>query len=123
MARRGAVVLCAEPDWGTFLLGGRDTVVSERIQHTWIRSFQNPWIGRELPTLLEAAGVGEIRQEELWLTTHGFAESDLLFEIEANARQLSAKLPEALSWLDTYRQWPPASKPPRAPAWPGCRCW
>jgi ubiquinone/menaquinone biosynthesis C-methylase UbiE len=104
VARRGGVVLCAEPDWGTFLLGGPHTVVSERIQHTWIRSFQNPWIGRELPTLLAAAGVGEIRQEALWLPTHGFAESDLLFEIEANARQLSAELPEAIGWLETYRR-------------------
>ncbi len=42
VARRGAVVLCAEPDWGTFLLGGRHSPVSERIQHNWIRSFQNP---------------------------------------------------------------------------------
>lgn len=85
------------------LLGNRHTVVSERIQHTWIRSFQNPWIGRELPTLLEAPGVGQIRQEALWLPTHGFAESDLLFRIEGSARQLSAELPEAPSWLGTYR--------------------
>lgn len=104
VARRGAVVLCAEPDWGTFLLGGRHCAVSERIQHNWIRSFQNPWIGRELPSLLEAAGVDEIRQEGVWLPTHGFAESDLLFEIEICARKLSAELPEALSWLETYRR-------------------
>jgi ubiquinone/menaquinone biosynthesis C-methylase UbiE len=104
VARRGGVVLCAEPDWGTFLLGGRHCAVSERIQHDWIRTFQNPWIGRELSSLLSEAGVGELRWEALWLPTHGFAESDLLFEIDANARKLSAELPDALPWLEAYRR-------------------
>jgi hypothetical protein len=100
----GSLVLCAEPDWGTFLIGGRHSAVTERIQHEWIRSFQNPWIGRALPSLLADAGVGDIRQEALWLPTHGFAESDLLFEIDANAKALSGELPEALPWLESYRQ-------------------
>jgi ubiquinone/menaquinone biosynthesis C-methylase UbiE len=65
VARRGAVVLCAEPDWGTFLLGGTHTAVTERIQHDWIRTFQNPWIGRALPSLLADAGVGDLQQEAL----------------------------------------------------------
>ncbi|CAK6698875.1 methyltransferase domain-containing protein [Synechococcus sp. CBW1107] len=104
VAGRGSVVLCAEPDWGTFLLGGRHCAVSERIQHDWIRTFQNPWIGRELSGLLADAGVVDIRQDAVWLPTHGFAESDLLFEVDANARHLSAELPEALSWLEAYRR-------------------
>jgi len=37
------------------------------------------------------------------LPTQGFAESDLLFEISANARRLAAGFPEALSWLEAYR--------------------
>ena len=103
VARRGGVVLCAEPDWGTYLLGGPHSALTERIQHDWIRTFRNPWIGRELSDLLAAAGVGERRQEALWLPTRGFAESDLLFEIGANARRLAAEFPEALAWLEAYR--------------------
>ncbi|MCP9885884.1 methyltransferase domain-containing protein [Synechococcus sp. ATX 2A4] len=103
VTRRGGVVLCAEPDWGTFLLGGPHSALGERIQHDWIRSFENPWIGRALPGLLSAAGVGELQREEVWLPTHGFAESDLLFDIEANARKLAGAFPEALDWLDHYR--------------------
>ncbi len=103
VTRRGGVVLCAEPDWGTYLLGGPHGALTERIQHDWIRSFQNPWIGRELSSLLAEAGVGERRQDALWLPTHGFAESDLLFEIGANARRLAAEFPEALPWLESYR--------------------
>jgi ubiquinone/menaquinone biosynthesis C-methylase UbiE len=45
---RGGVVLCAEPDWSTLLIGGPHCLVTERIQHDWIRTSQNPWIGREL---------------------------------------------------------------------------
>ena len=104
VARCGGVVLCAEPDWGTFLLGGPHSPLTERIQHDWIRTFQNPWIGRELPSLLTDAGVGDLHREAVWLPTHGFAESDLLFEIEANARSLAAEFPEALAWLEAYRR-------------------
>lgn len=103
VARPGGVVLCAEPDWGTYLLGGPHSALTERIQHDWVRSFQNPWIGRELSTLLASAGVVDSRQEALWLPTNGFAESDLLFEIDANARKLTAEFPQALSWLESYR--------------------
>ena len=38
--------------------------------------------------------MGNRRREALWLSTHGFAESDLLFEIDVNAHLLSAELPE-----------------------------
>jgi ubiquinone/menaquinone biosynthesis C-methylase UbiE len=103
VTRRGGVVLCTEPDWGTYLLGGPHSALTERIQRDWMRSFQNPWIGRELSNLLAETGVGDRRQEALWLPTHGFAESDLLFEISANARRLAAEFPEALSWLEAYR--------------------
>ena len=39
----------------------------------------------------------------MWLSAQGFAESDLLFEIGANAQRLSAEFPEALPWLESYR--------------------
>ncbi|HEY7308597.1 MAG TPA: methyltransferase domain-containing protein [Gemmataceae bacterium] len=103
VTRRGGVVLCAEPDWGTYLLGGPHSALTERIQHDWIRRFQNPWIGRELSSLLAAAGIGDRRQEARWLSSQGFAESDLLFEIGANARRLATEFPEALPWLESYR--------------------
>jgi ubiquinone/menaquinone biosynthesis C-methylase UbiE len=103
VTRRGGAVLCAEPDWGTYLLGGPHSALTERIQHDWIRTFRNPWIGRELSSLLAETGVGDRRQEELWLPTHGFAESDLLFEIAASARRLALEFPEAPAWLESYR--------------------
>jgi ubiquinone/menaquinone biosynthesis C-methylase UbiE len=103
VTRAGGVVLCTEPDWGTYLVGGPHSALTERIQHDWRRSFQNPWIGRELSSLLAEAGIGNPRQEALWLPTQGFAESDLVFEIGANARRLAAEFPEALPWLESYR--------------------
>jgi hypothetical protein len=60
-----AFTLCAEPDWVTYLLGGPHSALTERIQHDWIRTFQNPWIGRALSSLLADAGVGDRRQEAL----------------------------------------------------------
>jgi ubiquinone/menaquinone biosynthesis C-methylase UbiE len=103
VTRPGGVVLCAEPDWGTFLLGGPHGALTERIQDDWARSFQNPWIGRELSGLLAEAGVGERRRETLWLSTQGFAESDVVFEVGANARRLAPEFPEALRWLESFR--------------------
>lgn len=103
VARPGGVVLCAEPDWGTFMLGGPHSEVVERFQHDWIRTFQNPWIGRTLTTFLRDAGVRDVQQEAVWLSTNGFAESDLLFEVDAGARKLAAEFPDALAWLDAYQ--------------------
>lgn len=45
-----------------------------------------------------------MRLERVCLPTHGFAEWDLLFEIETNTGQSCAELPEALGWLETYRR-------------------
>lgn len=104
VARKGGVVLCAEPDWGTFLLGGTHSAITERIQRDWIASFRNPWIGRELSTLLAEAGVVDLRWSECWLPTRGFADSDTLFEVAATAGKLAAEMPESLTWLDGYRK-------------------
>jgi hypothetical protein len=38
--RRGGVVLCTEPDWGTCLLGGPHSALTERIQHDWFAVFK-----------------------------------------------------------------------------------
>jgi ubiquinone/menaquinone biosynthesis C-methylase UbiE len=103
VARPGGVVLCAEPDWGTFLLCGPHTAVTERIEHDWIRTFRNPWVGRELPALLADAGLTDRHVEGHWLPTRGFAETDLLFEVDANARRLAGEMPGALAWLEAYR--------------------
>jgi ubiquinone/menaquinone biosynthesis C-methylase UbiE len=103
VARRGGVVQCAEPDWGTYLVGGPHSALTERIQQDWARAFANPWIGRELPCLMAEAGVGDVRQEAVWLDTRGFAESDLLFEIGETARRLTHEFPEAVEWLESYR--------------------
>ena len=103
VARPGGVVLCAEPDWGTFLLGGPQGPVAERIARDWIGSFRNPYIGRELSALLSGAGVVDRRWEARWLPTIGFEQTDVLFEVEAMARGLAGEMPEAADWLEGYR--------------------
>jgi hypothetical protein len=47
--------------------------------------------------------VGDLHREAVWLPAHGFAETDLLFKIDANARKIAAELPEALPCLEAYR--------------------
>jgi SAM-dependent methyltransferase len=103
VARRGGVVLCAEPDWGTFLVGGPRGPVAERIERDWIESFRNPRIGRELSSLLAGSGIVDCRWEAHWLPTLGFPESDVLFEVAATAQRLAREMPEATAWLDSYR--------------------
>ncbi len=103
VTRRGGVVLCAEPDWGTFLLGGPHLPVMETIEQTWIRTFRNPWIGRELSTQLARAGVSEIQTEALWLPTIGLEQTEILFEVSATVARLSPPIPDAQDWLDAYR--------------------
>lgn len=104
VAKPGGVVLAVEPDWGTFLLGGPYSPLLARLERDWVGSFRNPRIGRELSALLADAGVVDRRWEGLWLPTHGFDETDLLFEVAATARSLAAEFPGAGAWLEEFRR-------------------
>jgi ubiquinone/menaquinone biosynthesis C-methylase UbiE len=97
----GGVVVCAEPDWGTFAIDDARHPIARQIAQVWSEGFRNPHIGRELEDHLREAGFVEIQVRESVLSTPGFESSDIVFDITQSASQLarSTGSKEALTWL------------------------
>ncbi|MES2907071.1 MAG: methyltransferase domain-containing protein [Pseudomonadota bacterium] len=104
VTKRGGIVLCAEPDWGTFFVRAGEDALTEEIQEHWASSFQNPWIGRQLSDIMSVAGIGDLIVEEHQLLTRGFEQSDLVFDISATLQKTEGfEDKEKAEWLETYR--------------------
>jgi ubiquinone/menaquinone biosynthesis C-methylase UbiE len=101
----GGVVVCAEPDWGTFAINDAQHPVAWQIAKVWSESFRNPHIGRKLKGLLTEAGFVDLQVQEFVLSTPSFESSDTVFDITQSASQLARSTgnDEALSWLASLR--------------------
>ena len=101
---RGAVV-CAEPDWGTFVIDDARHPFAQQIAQVWCEGFRNPHIGRELGERLKEAGFVDLQIQEVVLATLGFASCDMVFDITQSAMQLAASRgsEEPLAWLADLR--------------------
>jgi ubiquinone/menaquinone biosynthesis C-methylase UbiE len=106
VVKKGGMILCAEPDWGTFFIGTAFSTRTRAIQDRWIGSFKNPWIGRNLFGMMKTIGLGDLAIEAHLLLTEGFEASDLVFDITKTIEQLpSADQAEAglSEWIDDYK--------------------
>jgi ubiquinone/menaquinone biosynthesis C-methylase UbiE len=102
----GGSVVCAEPDWGTFVIDDANHAVARQIAEFWLQDFRNPRMGLELQTHLEKTGFADIRVQEVRLSTTSFASSDIVFDITQSASRLAAATGsgEPLDWLAQLRQ-------------------
>jgi ubiquinone/menaquinone biosynthesis C-methylase UbiE len=102
----GGSVVCAEPDWGTFVIDDANHAVVGQIAEFWLQDFRNPRIGRELRTHLEETGFADIRVQEVRLSTSSFASSDTVFDITQSASRLAAASGSGgpLDWLTELRE-------------------
>jgi ubiquinone/menaquinone biosynthesis C-methylase UbiE len=106
VVKKGGLILCAEPDWGTFFIGTAFSTLTRAIQDRWIGSFKNPWIGRNLFGIMKTVGSGDLSIEAHLLMTQGFEASDLVFDITKTTEQLQAAgraKAELSAWLDAYK--------------------
>lgn len=104
VTKAGGIVLCAEPDWGTFFIGAEESDLTKAMQTHWASSFQNPWIGRQLSALMMDAGVKDIHIEGHLLLTRDFADSDLVFDITATLNKVeSFGESEKKQWLADFK--------------------
>jgi ubiquinone/menaquinone biosynthesis C-methylase UbiE len=101
----GGVVVCAEPDWGTFAIDNGQHPIAQQIAHSWREGFRNPCIGRELRELLKEAGFVDLQIKEVILSTRDFESSDIVFDVSQSALQLATTTgsSEPLTWLATLR--------------------
>ncbi|SDX61180.1 methyltransferase domain-containing protein [Thiocapsa roseopersicina] len=61
--RPGGRLLAYDNDWGTFALSSRLRATTALVQSRWAHAFTNPWIGRDLPRMLLAAGFHAVHVE------------------------------------------------------------
>jgi ubiquinone/menaquinone biosynthesis C-methylase UbiE len=103
--RSSGAVVCAEPDWETFVIDDAADPIAQQIAQVWREGFRNPHIGRELRERLEEAGFVDLRIEEAVLSTLGFASCDVVFDITQSTMQLAARSrsEEPLAWLANLR--------------------
>ncbi len=81
--------VCAEPDWGTFVIDADSTVITEQIVKRWRDGFRNPWIGRQLLRRLRSAGFQNTWVEGFILVADGLDAINTVYDIQQTMRQLS----------------------------------
>ncbi|MGA3226814.1 MAG: methyltransferase domain-containing protein [Acidobacteriaceae bacterium] len=103
--RSGGAVVCAEPDWGTFVIDDARHPIAQQVAQVWCEGFRNPRIGRELGKRLKEAGFVDLQIQEVVLATLDFASCDTVFDITQSAMQLAARSgsEEPLAWLANLR--------------------
>jgi SAM-dependent methyltransferase len=104
--RSGGVVVCAEPDWGTFTIDHENRAMVRQIAAFWAESFQNPWMGRQLSNGLREAGFRGTQVQGALLITPSFAASDQVFDLVQTAVRLAetTRKEEPLQWLAQARE-------------------
>jgi ubiquinone/menaquinone biosynthesis C-methylase UbiE len=104
--RSGGVVVCAEPDWGTFTIDHENRTMVRKIAEFWEESFRHPWIGRQLSNGLREAGFLDIQVEGALLIAPSLEASDRVFDIVQTAVRLAETMrnDEPLEWLSQARE-------------------
>ncbi len=99
--RPGGVVVCAEPDWGTFTIDHENRAMVRNLAEFWAESFRNSWIGRQLRNELRNAGFIDIKVQGTLLIAPSFEASDQVFDIAQTARRLAETTgnEEPTDWL------------------------
>jgi ubiquinone/menaquinone biosynthesis C-methylase UbiE len=103
--RSGGAIVCAEPDWGTFVIDDARHPIGQKVTQLWCEGFRNPRIGRELGERLKEANFVDLQIQGVVLSTLGFASCDMVFDITQTAMQLAARTgsEEPLAWLANLR--------------------
>jgi ubiquinone/menaquinone biosynthesis C-methylase UbiE len=108
VARSGASVVAADPDWETFVIDAPDRAVTRRILDFNSDTFAHGWMGRQLPGLFKQAELREITIVPVTHVVTDFALADYLFFLQDTAESAQAAgvitHAEAIAWLDDLTQ-------------------
>ena len=91
IVRKGGRVVCAEPDWGSFLLDDDGALCVKAVFDEWTASIRNPYIGRQLPRMMKSVGLTNIETSGHLLATYGLQEANLVFDLKKTCELLSEK--------------------------------
>jgi ubiquinone/menaquinone biosynthesis C-methylase UbiE len=100
VAKPGAPIVAAEPDWGTLVLDLPDRALVRKIAHTICEHLvRNPWIGRQLYRRFQHAELVGVVAEPIWgtFTDSTLARNLLLLDASANYGREHSLLSESES--------------------------
>jgi ubiquinone/menaquinone biosynthesis C-methylase UbiE len=102
----GGRVVCAEPDWGTFVITSRDRATTRSVAEKWCDGFRNEWIGRFLQPSLRRAGFADVTVTGHLLIAEGFMAIDKVFDVAMTVSRMGDDHPGQTrlgKWLAALR--------------------
>ena len=103
VVRPGGRVVCAEPDWGSFMIDDEDLEAVDAVAAAWTSRLRNKYIGRQLGRLMKAAGLDNIAISGELLVTCGITAGNIVFDIEKTCHEVGIGK-RTKRYLDWYRK-------------------
>ncbi|MHC1725015.1 MAG: methyltransferase domain-containing protein [Syntrophobacteraceae bacterium] len=110
-SKPGGRLVCAEPDWFTFVIDSDDIDTTNEVIGRWRSSFRNPCIGRQLLRRIITEGLQNTWVEGFVLLASGLEAVDIVYDIFATTMLLEEENKENSylfsSWLNSTKrpQW------------------
>ena len=79
--RPGGWLVCAEPDWYTFVIDSDNINITEKVTKKWRNSFRNPNIGRQLLRRIRNEGLQNTWAEGFILLANGLEAVNIVYDI------------------------------------------
>jgi len=86
----GGWLVCAEPDWSTFVIDADNDEITDRVVQTWRSNFRTPNIGRQLLRRVRTEGLENTWADGLILLADGIRAADIVYDIYATADKVKA---------------------------------
>ncbi|WP_363346223.1 methyltransferase domain-containing protein [Methylocystis echinoides] len=90
VTKRGGRIVTCEPDWETFVLFNGEFDDSSKIAGLFKRSIRNPFIGRELASLMNECGVKHLDAHVHTFWTNKLNDADVIFDLNKVKDQCAA---------------------------------
>jgi len=98
----GGRLVCAEPDWGTFVIDAGDDETTDSVIQTWKRSFMNPYIGRQLLRRVRAEGLEHTWADGFILLADGTKAAAIVYDIYATIDKVRTEQEESSQAIDDW---------------------
>jgi hypothetical protein len=100
--RPGGWLVCAEPDWSTFVIDAHNNEVTDAIIRTWKVGCRNPYVGRQLLRRIRTEGLENTWADGLVLLAGGLTAADIVYDIYATAEKAKAENKEMSQAVDAW---------------------
>ncbi|MEM1366702.1 MAG: methyltransferase domain-containing protein [Cyanobacteria bacterium P01_H01_bin.15] len=81
-------LVCAEPDWSTFVIDAEDDRIVDLVSEKWKNGFQNPWIGRQLLRRIREEKLQNTWVEGFVLLADGLSAVDSIYDLFSTVNKL-----------------------------------